>query len=328
MRNGLSESEAGKLGAIKTKQICEQRKLKAIQIYNESPCKCQYCGNIIPYEKRFNKACSRSCAASISNLNRPPKSKKEKEKISKSLKVYYKIEKPKKIKYCNWCGAEKGKCEHPEICKKHQLFKSLNKFGFDLSKIGTSKINNEFNRVKNIIENFYINTGATEEALQNTFNYTSGAANFHKILKSLGIKTRTFSESQKFAILNNHRSVCTNNTEHSMFIGCQQGWYKTWNNKEVYLRSSYEFEYAKYLDNLKIDYQVEDLRIKYFDTQKNSYHVAIPDFYIPEINTIIEIKSVFTLDVQNMKDKVKAYKDQGYNFKLILEHKETDINEL
>ena len=29
-----------------------------------------------------------------------------------------------------------------------------------------------------------------------------------------------------------------------------------------------------------------------------------------------------------MKDKVKAYRDLGYNFKLILEHKEEDIDNI
>jgi hypothetical protein len=29
-----------------------------------------------------------------------------------------------------------------------------------------------------------------------------------------------------------------------------------------------------------------------------------------------------------MKDKVKAYKDLGYNFKLILEHKEENIDNI
>jgi hypothetical protein len=29
-----------------------------------------------------------------------------------------------------------------------------------------------------------------------------------------------------------------------------------------------------------------------------------------------------------MKDKVKAYKELGYNFKLILEHQEVDLNKL
>ena len=62
--------------------------------------------------------------------------------------------------------------------------------------------------------------------------------------------------------------------------------------------------------------------IKYFNTNLNEYHCAIPDFYLPETNTIVEIKSNWTLDIQEMKDKVKAYKDLGYNFKLILEHKD------
>ena len=43
-------------------------------------------------------------------------------------------------------------------------------------------------------------------------------------------------------------------------------------------------------------------------------------------NMIVEIKSTFTYDEQNMKDKVKAYNEQGYNFKLILEHQEYFIS--
>ena len=56
--------------------------------------------------------------------------------------------------------------------------------------------------------------------------------------------------------------------------------------------------------------------------------VAIPDFYIPNTNTIVEIKSTYTLDVQNMKDKVKKYKELGYDFKLILNHQEVNIDEM
>lgn len=68
------------------------------------------------------------------------------------------------------------------------------------------------------------------------------------------------------------------------------------------------------------------MRIQYFDTQKNKQRIAIPDFYLPETNTIVEIKSSWTLDIQNMKDKFIAYKKLGYNTKLIYEHKEVDIN--
>lgn len=65
-----------------------------------------------------------------------------------------------------------------------------------------------------------------------------------------------------------------------------------------------------------------------FDTQKQKYRCAIPDFYIPEINTIVEIKGNHTLDIQNMKDKFSAYKQLGYNTKLILENNEVNLYEL
>lgn len=104
------------------------------------------------------------------------------------------------------------------------------------------------------------------------------------------------------------------------------GWHITWNNKEVYLRSSFELDYAKELNEKQIDYEVEFKHIKYWDSQKQEYRCAIPDFYIPSENLIIEIKSSYTLDEQNMKDKFKAYKDLGYNTKLICDHKEKKID--
>ena len=102
----------------------------------------------------------------------------------------------------------------------------------------------------------------------------------------------------------------------------------TWDNKRVYLRSSYEKDYAIYLDENEILYDVEKLRFYYYDTQQKIERVAIPDFYLIESNTIVEIKSAWTLDVINMIDRVKVYKENGYNFKLILDHKETDLYSL
>ena len=54
--------------------------------------------------------------------------------------------------------------------------------------------------------------------------------------------------------------------------------------------------------------------------KKKKTRVAIPDFYIPSLNMIVEIKSCWTYDEQNMKDRVKAYKKLGYNFKLVKDH--------
>lgn len=57
----MTKSEAGKLGAEKTKLIIKNR-------YNNNPKHCVCCEYILPYEKRKNKFCNQSCSASFNNL--------------------------------------------------------------------------------------------------------------------------------------------------------------------------------------------------------------------------------------------------------------------
>lgn len=67
MRNGLSASEAGKLGglaAIKTKAV--QRQIR-IDYWNSNPKLCKFCESPIAYEKRRNDFCSQSCGAAFNN---------------------------------------------------------------------------------------------------------------------------------------------------------------------------------------------------------------------------------------------------------------------
>ena len=204
------------------------------------------------------------------------------------------------------CGAIKGQCKHPDICRKHRLIPNLIKyFGFDETSIGTEKYYKEFDRVRNLlIEDYYDNNLSIQELCEkfNHYNYS----NFTKILRSCNIELRLNSKSK------------TNSDSHTNYW-YHQFWYVTWNNKKVFLRSDYEFDYAKELDSLKIDYEVEKLRILYWDSQLLRQRIAIPDFYLPETNTIVEIKSTYTYDKINMEDKFKAYKAHGYKYKLILD---------
>lgn len=223
-----------------------------------------------------------------------------------------------KSKICKYCGQPNNDNYDHSICHKYRIFKSLEKFGFDKSVIGTTKLFDEYNRIRNIIEDFYLLNGSNESLLKEKFNYTSGSANFHKILKSLGIQPRNNSEALKEAYINGR----INNVVINQY---KSEWHNTWDGKEVYLRSSYESDYANELDKQQIRYEVESLRIKYYNTKLNEYKCAIPDFYLPDTNTIVEIKSDWALDIEEMKDKVKAYKDLCYDFKLILEHNEINI---
>ena len=329
-RNGMSYSDAGKLGAIASKETQKQIYKNHVNQYLSNPKYCTNCGKILEYDKRGGKFCSSSCAASYNNRLRSPESRnQQKETLKKTNERKRKVEKitnnnipikEKHINYCKYCGAIKGQCKDPFVCKHYQIYKTLEKFGFDKSVIGTERVITEFYRVRSIIENFYKINSSNNEKLIETFSYTSGSANFMKILKSLNIKSKSNTEALANAwMIGRIKPV---NIKGNYQYEC--GWHTAWDNKEVYLRSSYELEYAKELDNKQIKYEVESLRIKYFDTQENSYRCSIPDFYLPDTNTIVEIKSSWTYDEQNMKDKFKAYKELGYNTKLILDKKEVD----
>lgn len=325
IRNGLSEKEAGKLGAAKSKIISAQQKLQRIEEYNKNPKICKKCGSSLPYEKRRNIFCSSACAASYNNKQRVKKAPSKRKKLQKTTVITQPIKlctpKPKHIKkkkaphLCKYCGSEK--CIHPEICKKYQIFKSLIKFGFDYSVVGTNKLYDEYYRVRNIIQEFYNAHNSNSQLLKTIFNYTSGGANFQKLLKSLDIKSKSYSKASIDSYINGNNTPPKCRHYHEC-------WHVTWDNKEVFLRSSYELDYAQELDALHIQYNVEPFRIKYFDTVQQIHRCAIPDFYLPNTNEIIEIKSLWTIlgKVQEIKDKFNEYVNLGYIPKLVLEHKE------
>lgn len=323
-----------------------------IENYYKSPKRCLCCGKVLDWEIRNNKFCSRSCSASYKNshLSLDQKEKKN-ESIRRSIIDYYskeidgydgspigiKIRKRTKIhnelinsKYkslnlrninpgeCFICGSKN--CNN-EFCKEHnflQLVGLAKHIGFDATTIGTDKVFNEFNRCREILFDLYWNQNLSVIEIGKLFNYNRNP--YLLFNKYFNIPVRTSSESVTNAIKlgklnyqNNHSNTFL--TENHL----------TWYNELVFLRSSYEIDYANYLDNAKIYYEVENLRLDYFDTQQNKTRIAIPDFYLKDLNTIVEIKSDYTLDIQNMLDKVVAYLDLGYKFSLILEHEEVDI---
>lgn len=275
---------------------------------------CENCGKEHDGKFGSGRFCSKSCANTRHHSN------ETKEKISSILKIKY----PKKGKICHICGSKfynyKHKICDSEFCKTHSkhIDTLIKYFGFDSSKLGTLEVINEFNRIKNILYNLYWIEHKSSSEICKIFNYPNVGNLTAKVFNYLGIKSKTCKIANKENYLQDRQNVRISQCY-------KQQWHTTWNNKEVYLHSSYELDYANELDKQKIDYDVECLRIKYWDTQRNEYRCAIPDFYIPSENLIVEIKSDYTLDIQNMIDKKNEYLKLGYKFKLICEHKEKEI---
>ena len=319
---------------------------------------CEHCGKTHYGEYGSGRFCSAHCARMYSKRFLDSKSKKtivceicgkpeevnihSSEKLCGDCKVHISEElfdsgiskfhksnickKLKKISRCTVCGSGYNPSEGcTEFCKRVKItgIRQLVKWvGFDKSKIGTIGVFDEYNRVRNIVYNQYWIEGMSCEDISKYYGITYHHCISQTIFKILDIPIKTLSESGKDAIARGKRLGIQTNT------GYRSGWYKTWDDREIFLRSTYERDYAEELDKSKIYYEVESLRIRYYDTVKNEYRTSIPDFYIPESNTIVEIKSTWTFDYQNMIDKRKAYYRDGYNFKLILEHIDTDLDSI
>lgn len=298
--------------------------------------KCENCGIEHDGEYGSGRFCSSKCARSFSTkAKRKEINKKVSEKLSgrkfKKLKILYggvaqkqsncllnnrsgwQNPPPPQCKYCE-CNIEKGR-----VCKKCKPFikniKLFKKIGVYKDGISLDKLNND--ALELLYEEYFINK-KSKLVLMEEYNLMSNT--IYNFFKKNGIKLRTLSEASKIALIEDRMPI---KEIRNQYIS---GKHITWDGKEVYYRSSYELEYCKILDKKMVEYSMESLRIKYYDSQKGEYRVAIPDFYLPKSNTIIEIKSNHTFDVKNMEDKVKSYKNKGYNFKLILEKEDkTDI---
>lgn len=70
-----------------------------VESYNKNPKKCIGCTAPISYKRKENNYCNHSCAATATNLARPPKSAEQRVKISNSMKSYNKtLSKTEKFK--------------------------------------------------------------------------------------------------------------------------------------------------------------------------------------------------------------------------------------
>lgn len=101
---GISRSEAGKMGAEKSKIIFALQKKQRIEKYNENKNKCTFCLKDLSYELRNNKFCNRSCSAQFN------------------------CEKKKKFSNCLYCGKvpsgkRRAKQKYCSISCQHKLLK-------------------------------------------------------------------------------------------------------------------------------------------------------------------------------------------------------------
>ena len=262
--------------------------------------RCLQCGKEIPEGRKF---CSSSCSAKYNNVRR--------QRHPWTEEQHLKNRKLRKEVVCKYCG-KPGKTVCDE-CKPYvQRVRSFAALGCDCNRCLQDVAKEATKKVISL----YIEDRLSAPELWE--RYRIGYTTLRAYLKSAGLFTRSKEEGAKVGVEEGRIKV-------SSGPQYRHGTYRTWEGKEIFYRSSYELEYAMHLDEQRIRYNVEDLRIHYFDTQRNEERIAIPDFHLPESNEIVEINSSWTYDEQNMKDKFAAYRKAGFIPRLILDHVEQEI---
>lgn len=205
-------------------------------------------------------------------------------------------------------------CVHQSLYKK---YKTLIKFGASPAALGTMRVYDEMERINNILKKMYVEDKMSLSMIQEQFGISGNSALLWNHLKQLNC-VRNLSDANRNTVATG-RSIVISSPRY------KHGYHTTWDNKSIFYRSSYELDYALKLDAARIVYEVESVRLQYFDTQSGVYRTAIPDFIIPDEKVIVEIKSNYTFDKQNMIDKFKCYVAHGYTPKLILEGVEVEL---
>jgi hypothetical protein len=286
---------------------------------------CENCGTQVLLNYGSNRFCSKECARGFStkakrlDINKKVGDKlrgiktSDKPKLEDNSTQHSTKCRVKKIKHCASCNDEIPhqrtyciKCSNFQ--KYQQMFRKLKIYDTNVL------IANE--KAVNLLKEEYFVNKLSLIAIREKYGVQFNTIHF--FLNKNGIKLRAQSESQLISYAEGRNNIRTSTVY-------KHGWHTTWNDKKVFLRSSYEFDYAKELDDHHIDYEVETKQIRYFDSEKKKNRIAIPDFYLVDLNMIVEIKSLYTLNIQNMKDKFTRYRELGFRTKLILDFKEINI---
>ena len=290
---------------------------------------CKHCGKEIPEGRKF---CNKSCAAHYNNRFRvrKPWTEEKRLEISKQRRqaadakriaegkapVYSEDTRTVINRFCKHCGkplqikdGEWIVCNECRPYSKANLYKKLG--------LNEGPLKRRFEEAVRLVRRWYFENKESICQISEKTGLQYGAVRY--LLTVNGGVTRDHSESSKVSLETGRRK------ETPCSFKFKQGTHTSWEGNKFHFRSSWEEQYMQELDEKRVPYLYEAFRIRYFDTQKNEERIAVPDFFLPETNTIVELKSSYTYDERNMKDRFKSYQEKGYKTILLLDWEEIDL---
>lgn len=244
---------------------------------------CKKCGIDFIPKKGLKNYCSLSCRNSRSHTI------ETKKKIRNSVIAYcISNPKPKRKKTKEEEFREKSSIQPERISTLIRIF------NLDVEKDEICEIN----RIKNELNDQYWNKNLSTTDLG--YIYSTSSENIRNYLDWFKIKKRpNIGTSTRF----------------------KQGYHTSWSGNKFYYRSSLELKLANILDEHCISYEMEPFQIKYiFNGNERRY---TPDFYLTELNTLIEVKSSYFYEQEKeiLNAKFKSARNLGYIMLMYLDDK-------
>jgi hypothetical protein len=151
-------------------------------------------------------------------------------------------------------------------------------------------------------------TTCSEQCRQQLSSERQQGANnssFRMTFEQRAIQSKKLSEKAKENIRTGKFTPNTNNYKNQRPIKC------IINGQTTQVRSLWELIYRLNHPNLLY----ESLRIRYYDTVKQTDRIYITDFYDPDTNTIVEVRPKAYQPL--LTDKKKAVIEQGYSYRIV-----------
>lgn len=275
-------------------------------------CKCDICGNtkileFRHYKKNIKKYDIYACSSKCSII------KREKTNLIKYGHLYHSMDKEKfNMMVKNTSQQKYGKDFYmqTEEFKERVIKTNLSKYGYK-TPLQSENIKTKIKET-NLLKYGFENPNQSE-IIKNKTKKTN--------LLKYGYETASKSQLMKDKVKKTNLSKYGfewPNQNQEIYHKIQKGRFKTKKYKNLFYKSTYELDFIKYCENKNITIE-NSPSIKY--EIDNINRVYFPDFYLPQYNLIVEIKSIYTFNVEKELNliKEKFCKKNNYRFIFIID---------
>lgn len=219
--------------------------------------------------------------------------------------------------------------QNPEICEKNHSQERNRKASQSLKKLGELGLLPQQLESQELKEKRKLNISLRLQELYSQGIHPrqrEGQEKRRQRLDKMALRLRELGKEGKLPIQNmtdDEKRVFGEKISKTLINGIKSGriklspsWKKVPYNNLI-LRSNWEKVVAEFLDKNDLKWEYESMKFNYWDSQRNITAITIPDFFVPSLNAIIEVKSNAEFKSLKTKSKLEAIKNNGFRVFLV-----------